>query len=92
MAEITRLCTDGFDGACSALYRRCHRICQLMGFKRLITYTKADEGGASLRALGGLFDLEDEDAGGGQWSKPSRPRLATEDDSKKWRWGATLQV
>ncbi len=82
-AEITRLCTDGTRNACSMLYGACWRAARALGYRRLITYTLASEGGASLRASG--FTLVGQ-AGGGSWSRPSRPRVDTHPTQQKLRW------
>ncbi|MFF0821170.1 XF1762 family protein [Micromonospora haikouensis] len=50
--EVTRVATDGTPHACSALYGACWRAAKAMGYVRAITYTHADESGASLRAAG----------------------------------------
>lgn len=49
-AEVNRTCTDGYPNASSALYGAAWRIAAAMGYRRMITYTQADETGASLRA------------------------------------------
>jgi len=51
-AEINRTCTDGTRNANSMLYGAAARACKAMGYRRVITYTQAEEGGASLRAAG----------------------------------------
>ncbi len=51
-AEITRVCTNGTRNVNSFLYAHCAKICKLMGFNRIITYTLEEESGASLRAIG----------------------------------------
>lgn len=51
-AEVNRTCTDGCPNANSALYGACWRIAQAMGYRRLVTYTQANETGASLTAAG----------------------------------------
>ena len=51
-AEVARTCTDGYPNANSALYGAAWRICRAMGYRRLTTYTQADESGASLTAAG----------------------------------------
>lgn len=51
-AEVNRTCTDGYRNANSALYGACWRIAGAMGYRRLVTYTQADESGASLTAAG----------------------------------------
>lgn len=51
-AEVNRTCTDGCPNANSALYGAAWRIAQAMGYRRLVTYTQAQESGASLTAAG----------------------------------------
>lgn len=70
--EVTRLCTDGTYNACSFLYSRCAKIAKDMGYEKIITYILEIENGASLRASG--WTVEKENAGGGSWNVPSRPR------------------
>lgn len=50
--EINRTCTDGARNANSMLYGACRRAAWALGYRRVITYTQADECGASLRAAG----------------------------------------
>lgn len=50
--EVTRVATDGTPHACSMLYGACWRAARALGYTRAITYTHADESGASLRAAG----------------------------------------
>ena len=50
--EINRTCTDGTPNANSLLYGAVWRAAKAMGYRRCITYTQADEIGASLRAVG----------------------------------------
>lgn len=83
--EVNRCCTDGVKNGCSMLYGAAWRAAKAMGFKRLITYTLPNEGGTSLRAAGWRLVGE---AGGGQWTRESRPRVETEHAQKKWRWEA----
>lgn len=71
-AEVNRTCTDGTRNANSALYGAAWRIAQAMGYRRLITYTQADESGASLRAAGWRVVAARPPRPG--WSMPSRPR------------------
>jgi hypothetical protein len=52
VVEVTRCCTDGTKNACSFVYARAAQIAQAFGFRAIMTYTLADEGGRSLRALG----------------------------------------
>lgn len=69
--EVTRLCTDGTYNACSILYSRSAKIAKDMGYSKIITYILQSESGSSLKASGWVCDGE---AGGGNWSVPSRPR------------------
>ena len=69
--EILRVCTDGTQNACSALYGACARAAKAMGYRRVVTYTLASEPGTSLKASG--FENHGE-AGGTSWDVPSRPR------------------
>ena len=48
--EVNRCCTDGVKNGCSMLYGAAWRAAKAMGYKKLITYTLEEEGGASLRA------------------------------------------
>lgn len=50
--EVNRTCTDGTRNANSMLYGAVWRAAKAMGYLRCITYTQADETGASLRAAG----------------------------------------
>ena len=50
--EVNRTCTDGTRNANSMLYGAVWRAAKAMGYRRCITYTQADETGASLKAAG----------------------------------------
>ncbi|WP_435107181.1 XF1762 family protein [Nocardiopsis synnemataformans] len=50
--EVTRMASDGTSNACSMLYAASWRATRALGYRRLVTYTRADETGASLRAAG----------------------------------------
>ena len=84
--EVTRLTTDGSRNACSLLYRAAWRAARAMGYRRLVTYTLPEEGGSSLRAAGFLLIGE---AGGGAWSRESRPRVDLHPLQQKLRWEVT---
>ena len=70
--EVTRLATDGTANACSALYGAAARVARAAGYHRILTYTRADESGASLRGAG-WRRIADRPARSG-WHTPSRPR------------------
>ena len=82
-AEVLRCCTDGARNAPSMLYRAGWRAVRALGYRRLVTYTLPEEGGASLRGAG--FRLIGE-AGGGSWSRKERPRIDTHPTQAKLRW------
>lgn len=50
--EVNRLASDGTANACSKLYGAARRATCALGYQRLVTYTRSDESGASLRAAG----------------------------------------
>jgi hypothetical protein len=54
--EITRVCSDGTRNACSMLYGALARAAKALGYECVITYTREDEPGASLRAAGFVRD------------------------------------
>lgn len=72
--EVNRCCTDGTRNACSILYGAAWRAAKALGYRKLITYTLPEEGGASLRAAGWRLIGE---RGGGNWNVKSRPRIDT---------------
>lgn len=82
-AEVTRVCTVGCRNTCSMLYGACWRAARALGYRRLVTYTLPEEGGTSLRASGWKCLGE---AGGGTWSRRTRPRVDTHPMQTKLRW------
>lgn len=83
-AEVRRVCTDGTPNACSILLRAAWRAVKALGYRKVITYTLPEEGGASLRAAG--FKLVTDRAGGGRWNGPGRPAADTHPLGYKCRW------
>lgn len=82
-AEVLRCCTNGTRNACSMLYGASWRAVRALGYRKLVTYTLPQEGGASLRAAGWRCIGE---AGGGTWSRKHRPRVDTHPTQAKLRW------
>jgi tRNA A37 N6-isopentenylltransferase MiaA len=86
-AEVIRVATNGTRNACSFLYGAAKRSAQAMGYRKVVTYTLIEESGASLRAVGwnraGI-------AGGGSWSRPSRPEVDHHPLQQKIRWECDL--
>jgi hypothetical protein len=84
-AEVVRCCTDGTRNVCSMLYGAAWRAARALGYRKLITYTLAEEGGASLRASGWSVVAE---TSGGTWDRAERPRVDTHPTQAKLRWEA----
>lgn len=51
-AEVTRTCVTDCRNANSYLYGTARKIATLLGYRRVITYTREGESGASLKAAG----------------------------------------
>lgn len=83
--EVLRCATDGSPNACSFLYGAANRARREIGYRRIITYTLAEEGGASLRAAGWRPVAT---IAGRAWSCESRPRRsrAEVEEADKVRW------
>lgn len=77
--EVNRTCTDGTFNANSKLYGAAWQAAKAMGYKRAITYTQADESGASLRAVGWrrVKDLAPRKS----WAESSKGELAEKRDA-----------
>ena len=56
--EVTRVCTLGDSNACSMIYGALRKAARALGYRRVFTYTLAEEGGASLRAAGFVKDAD----------------------------------
>jgi hypothetical protein len=88
-AEVIRVCTDGTRNACSFLYAHSKRAAQAMGYRKVITYTLPEEGGASLRAVGWeRFGV----TGGGSWKRAKSRPNATDSHplQQKIRWETVI--
>ena len=82
--EVLRVCTDGTRNANSMLYSRIKKIAQVMGYKKVLTYTLTEESGSSLRAVGaqksGIVKPH-------EWSRKKRKRNSQDVYKKeKIRW------
>lgn len=85
-AEVTRVCVvEGARNACSMLYGAAWRAARALGYHRLVTYTMPEESGASPRGAGWRLLGQ---AGGGSWSRPTRPRADQHPTQVKLRWEA----
>lgn len=81
--EVNRCCTDGTKNACSMLYGAAWRAAKALGYRKIITYTRKSENGASLKAANWKFDGE---AGGTHWTGKRYAQMTIELDEKKNRW------
>lgn len=70
--EVNRVATDGTRNANSMLYGACARAGFALGYTKIITYTRTDESGSSLKAAGWKVIAERPATVG--WSRPSRSR------------------
>ncbi len=82
-SEITRCATDGVRNGCSFLYQRASAIARVMGYTSIITYILDEETGSSLKGAGWRFVGS---RGGGDWSRPTRPRTYRGPTQKKQLW------
>ena len=86
-AEVNRVATDGCDNACSALLGAARRVAFSMGYRKIITYTLPEEGGASLRGAGWTEDGHTN--GDRKWACAKYAHLDRRDDhplGTKIRW------
>lgn len=83
--EITRVASiaDVSVNASSRCYSALVKAGRALGYRRFVTYTRFDEPGTSLRAANFQDDGPTE---GGEWSRPSRKRKASEQSGPKRRW------
>lgn len=86
--EVNRCCTDGTRNACSMLYGAAWRAAKALGYKRLVTYTRASEPGGSLRAAGFHCDGS---AGGTHWTGERYIQEELILDELKVRWSKEVQ-
>ncbi len=84
--EVRRLATDGTPNACSQLYGASAREAWRRGYRRVVTYTRIDEPGTSLRAAGWRETLKRTRVR--QWGCKSRPREHDPDACGRIRWEA----
>lgn len=82
--EINRICTRGYDNACSFLYARCRRAAKELGYWRCYTYTTDKETGGSLRADGWVPDGE---TAARDWEKERGPGRTVKGGCRiRWRF------
>lgn len=86
--EVNRCCTDGTRNACSILYASAWRAAKALGYKRLVTYTRESEPGASLRAAGFHCDGP---AGGTHWTGERYIQTEIVLDEMKVRWSKEVE-
>ena len=82
--EVNRVATDGAKNACSMLYAAAWRAARALGYRKVITYTLPEEGGASLRGAGWKSVGQTTHRKG--WDCPTRPRVDTHPLQLKMRW------
>lgn len=85
VAEITRVASDGSRHAASKVVALATKMALLQGYRRIVSYTMAEERGTSYRAAGWRPVAR---SGGGEWSRPGRRRSTAEQAGAKIRWEA----
>ncbi|MCR0984050.1 XF1762 family protein [Roseomonas populi] len=94
MVEVNRLCIRRDIpralawNACSQLYGWAAREAEARGFERIVTYTRADEEGGSLRAVGWIREAQ---VRGRSWNSPTRARTDRAPLIDKHRWSRALK-
>ncbi|WP_140883806.1 XF1762 family protein [Muricoccus nepalensis] len=92
--EVNRLCIRRDIprplawNACSQLYGWAAREAEARGFERIVTYTRADEEGGSLRACGWITEAH---VRGRSWNSPTRARTDRAPLIDKHRWSRALR-
>lgn len=79
--EISRVATDGHRNACSRIYGALCRACAAIGVRRVVTFTRLDEPGTSLRASGFREVGTTREQ---SWNRPKRARQASYSQVRKW--------
>lgn len=86
--EILRVCVINTapKGANSKLYARCKRIGQLMGYKRIITYTLKSESQCSLRAVSARkeADVKSDDWGSKNRKRKRKSQPVYKEEKIRW--------
>ncbi|MGI4943921.1 MAG: XF1762 family protein [Janthinobacterium lividum] len=94
VVEVNRLCVRRAVpallrwNAASMLYGQCARSAEGSGWLRIITYTREDEDGTSLRAAGWT---KEGPAGGGGWHSAARACANRNAFIRKVRWARLLR-
>lgn len=93
IVEVNRMCVRRdlpptlVREACSTLYAEASRMAERAGFARIVTYTRVDEDGASLRAASWVVEAILRGRG---WHGAARARSNTDALVDKVRWGRAL--
>ena len=85
--EINRCCTDGTRNACTKLYGAACRAAKALGYKRIITYTRENEPGTSLKASNWTCEGT---SGGTHWTGYRYEQMEMQLDVMKIRWSKRL--
>lgn len=86
--EVNRSCTSGHRNVNSMLYGAAWRAAKALGYRRLVTYTRSDESGASLRAAGWRVVAEREPRKGWSGAYRWRADTSTEHNVQRMLWEA----
>jgi hypothetical protein len=84
LTEVIRVSTDGTRNACSMLLGWAARWARVNSPAGIVTYTRADEPGTSLRAAGWIEVARTKKRKAGGWN--NRPGRASHEAIQKIRW------
>ncbi|CEH29088.1 XF1762 family protein [Aneurinibacillus migulanus] len=82
--EVTRCCVkEAYKNGVSTLYAAVCRVAQVMGYRRVITYTLTEESGISMKACNFTLSRKSQ---GGSWDSKNRRRTDKHPTTEKYLW------
>lgn len=91
LLEVTRMCSDGTDNACSMLYGAAARAAKALGFEKIQTYIFEDETGVSLTASGWSMERKAHPSGRHHQRSDGQKRNTAYVEIGKTLWSRPLQ-
>ena len=73
--EVTRLCTDGTENACSFLYSMCAKASKYLGYERIQSYVLESELGSSLKASNFIYSHTSEVSNWNKYKRNKKDRI-----------------
>lgn len=90
--EVTRLCTDGTQNACSMLYAAAARAGRALGYERIQTYILGEETGVSLKAAGWRFERLSHPSGWHHDAERGKRKVPEHLRERKQLWAIVLRA